>query len=152
MPLNVELLSQLRKQLLISSVQIGFSQERGAMCLNKGGQSEDVQLSTTTTTTTAQPVEVRGDGDGKSLTFDNTLLISLGTTAAVIILLLIVLLIYCFIRNRRQKEVIKGMKKGESVDENPDYGIYRDGCVEYSTVIDKNSVYDWFLIIFWTDF
>ena len=128
---------------MISSVQIGFSQERGAMCLNKGGQSVDLQPSTTTSpTTTAQPVKVRDDSDGKSLPFDNTVLIALGTTAAVIILLLIILLLYCFIRNRRQREVIKGMKKGESVDENPDYGIYRDGCVEYSTVIDKNSVYD----------
>ena len=113
------------------------------MCLNKGGKSADVQpSSTTTTTTTAQPVDVRDASDGTSLPFDNNVLIALGITAAVIILLLIVLLIYCFIRNRRQKEVIKGMKKGESVDENPDYGIYRDGCVEYSTVIDKNSVYD----------
>ena len=141
MPLYDELSRQLRKQLLISSVQIGFSQERGAMCLNKRRRSLN-PISTTTTTTTAQPVEVRDDSDGNSLPFDNTLLIALGATAAVIILLLIILLLYCFIRNRRQKEVIKGMKRGDSVDENPDYGIYRDGCVEYSTVIDKNSVYD----------
>ena len=113
----------------------------GKMCFKKGGQSTE-RISTTTTTTTAKSVEVNDDINDKSPPFDDTVLIALGITAAVVILFLIILLIYCFIRNRRQKEVIKGMKKGESVDENPDYGIYRDGCVEYSTVIDKNSVYD----------
>ena len=63
-------------------------------------------------------------------------------SVAVVILLLLALLLFCFIRNRRQKEIIEGIRKCESIDENPDYGIYRDGCVEYSTATDTNSKFE----------
>ena len=70
-------------------------------------------------------------------------LIAVVVSVAVIILFLLVLLLFCFIRNRRQKKLIEGMKRrAESIDENPDYGIYRDGRVEYSTVTDTNSKFE----------
>ena len=62
---------------------------------------------------------------------------------AVVILLLLALLLFCFIRNRRQKKMLEEInRRDERVDENPDYGIYRDGCVEYSTVTDTNSKFE----------
>ena len=74
---------------------------------------------------------------------DDGVLIAVFVSVAVIILLLLVLLIFCFVRNRRQKKIIRGItSRDERIDENPDYGIYRDGCVEYSTVTDTNSKFE----------
>ena len=74
---------------------------------------------------------------------ENGVLIAIFVSVAVIILLLLVLLIFCFVRNRRQKKIIRGItRRDERIDENPDYGIYRDGCVEYSTVTDTNSKFE----------
>ena len=73
---------------------------------------------------------------------DDGVLIALVASVAVVLLLLLVLLVFCFIRNRRQKEIIERIRRSESIDENPDYGIYRDGCAEYSTVTDTNSKFE----------
>ena len=73
---------------------------------------------------------------------DSDVLIAVVVSVAVVILLLLLLLLFCFIRNRKQRKIIEGIRKSESIDENPDYGIYRDGCVEYSTVTDKNSKFE----------
>ena len=73
---------------------------------------------------------------------DDGVLIAVVASVAVVLLLLLVLLVFCFIRNRRQKEIIERIRRSESIDENPDYGIYRDGCVEYSTVTDTNSKFE----------
>ena len=73
---------------------------------------------------------------------DNNVVIAVVASVAVVILLLLVLLLFCFIRNRRQKKIIEGIRRSESIDENPDYGIYRDGCAEYSTVTDTNSKFE----------
>ena len=73
---------------------------------------------------------------------DDGVLIAISVSVAVIILFLLGLLIFCFVRNRRQKKIISGItKRDERIDENPDYGIYRDGLVEYTTVTDTNSKY-----------
>ena len=71
------------------------------------------------------------------------LLIAVLVSAAVIIILLLVLVIICFIRNRRQKKIIEGInRRRETIDENPEYGIYReDGVVDYSIVTDHCSTY-----------
>ena len=73
---------------------------------------------------------------------DDDVLIAVVASVAVVLLLLLVLLVFCFIRNRRQKKIIEGIRRSESIDENPDYGIYRDGCAEYSTVTDTNSKFE----------
>ena len=73
---------------------------------------------------------------------DDGVLIAIFVSVAVIILLLLGLLIFCFVRNRRQRKIISGItRRDERIDENPDYGIYRDGRVEYTTVTDTNSKY-----------
>ena len=78
-----------------------------------------------------------------SVELDNNVVIAVVASVAVVILLLLVLLLFCFIRNRRQKKIIEGIGKSRlSIDENPDYGIYRDGCAEYSTVTDTNSKFE----------
>ena len=74
---------------------------------------------------------------------DNNVVIAVVASVAVVLLLLLLLLLFCFIRNRRQKKIIEGIGKSRlSIDENPDYGIYRDGCAEYSTVTDTNSKFE----------
>ena len=74
---------------------------------------------------------------------DDGVLIAVVVSVAIVILLLLLLLIFCFIRNRRQTKIIQGInRRDERIDENPDYGIYRDGCVEYSTVTDTNSKFE----------
>ena len=74
---------------------------------------------------------------------DNGVFIAVIASVAVVILLLLVLLIFCYFRNRRQRKIIEGInRREERIDENPDYGIYRDGCVEYSTVTDTNSKFE----------
>ena len=76
-----------------------------------------------------------------SVELDTNVVIAVVASVAVVILL--VLLLFCFIRNRRQKKIIEGIGKSRSsIDENPDYGIYRDGCAEYSTVTDTNSKFE----------
>ena len=74
---------------------------------------------------------------------DKILLIAVLVSAAVIIILLLVLVIICFIRNRRQKKIIEDInRRRETIDENPEYGIYReDGVVDYSIVTDHCSTY-----------
>ena len=77
-----------------------------------------------------------------SVELDTNVVIAVVASVAVVLLLLLVLLLFCFIRNRRQKKIIEGIRRSESIDENPDYGIYRDGCAEYSTVTDTNSKFE----------
>ena len=90
--------------------------------------------------TTDEPPVDKPSGDEPD---DKMLLIAVLVSAAVIIILLLVLVIICFVRNRRQKKIIEGInRRRETIDENPEYGIYReDGVVDYSIVTDHCSTY-----------
>ena len=89
---------------------------------------------------TVKPPVDKTNGDEPD---NKSLLIAVLVSAAVIIILLLVLVIICFVRNRRQKKIIEGInRRRETIDENPEYGIYReDGVVDYSIVTDHCSTY-----------